>query len=81
MHRSNRNFNITLPRANTGHLTIFCARGVKNLTGRPSRHVEYDLCQGGVGKIESEVSGFKFCFFGAEVANSYKHVFGRDEKV
>ena len=34
MHRSNRNFNITppTPRANPGHLTISCARGVGNLT-------------------------------------------------
>ena len=31
MHRSNRNFNIP-PRANPGHLTISCARGVGNLT-------------------------------------------------
>ena len=42
-----------------------------NLTGRPSRG----------GEIEPEVSGFKWLFFsGAEVANSYKHVFGRDGK-
>ena len=33
MRRSNRNFNIP-PRANPGHLTIFCARGVGNLTGK-----------------------------------------------
>ena len=31
-----------------------------------------------MGKIEPEVSGFKSLFLGAEVANSYKHVFGRD---
>ena len=37
-----------------------------------------------MGKIEPEVSGFKSLFFfwggggGAKVANSYKHVFGRD---
>ena len=36
-----------------------------------------------MGKIEPEVSGFKSLFFRggggvAEVANSYKHVFGRD---
>ena len=41
---------------------------------------------GGVGKIEPEVSGFKSLLFsggggGAEVANSYKHVFGRDGRV
>ena len=34
MRRSNRNFNIPPPRANPGHLTIFCARGVGNLTGK-----------------------------------------------
>ena len=40
---------------------------------------EFDLYLGGVEKIEPEVSGFKwFSFSGAEVANSYKHVFGRD---
>ena len=43
---------------------------------------EFDLYLGGVGKIEPEVSGFKwFSFSGAEVANSYKHVFGRDGRV
>ena len=32
-----------------------------------------------MGKIEPEVSGFKLLFWeGAVVANSYKHVFGRD---
>ena len=34
MRRSNRNFNIPPPRANPGHLTTFCARGVGNLTGK-----------------------------------------------
>ena len=43
---------------------------------------EFDLYLGGVGKIEPEVSGFKwFSFSGAEVTNSYKHVFGRDGRV
>ena len=32
MRRSNRNFDIRPPRANPGHLTIFCPRGVGNLT-------------------------------------------------
>ena len=32
MRRSNRNFNIPPPRANPGHLTTSCARGVGNLT-------------------------------------------------
>ena len=40
------------------------------------------LCLGGVGKIEPEVSGFEwFLFSGAEVANSCRHVFGRDGRV
>ena len=43
---------------------------------------EFDLCRGGVGKIEPEVYGFSFLFWGGrggvEVANSYKQVFGRD---
>ena len=39
-----------------GHLTIFCARGVGNLTGKAFP---------GVGKIEPEVSGFKWFFFWA----------------
>ena len=35
MRRSNRNLNIPPPpRANPGHLTIFCARRVGNLTGK-----------------------------------------------
>ena len=41
-----------------------------------------------MGKIEPEVSRFQIAFFfvgggggGAEVANSYKHVFGRDGRV
>ena len=37
-------------------------RDSKNLTGRPFRGVEFDLCQGGVGKIEVEVTGFKRFF-------------------
>ena len=69
------------PPGNPGRLTIFCARGVVNLTGRPSRSGKFDLCLGGAGKIEPEVSGFK-CFFScAEVTNSYKHVFGRDRSL
>ena len=35
MRRSNRNFNTpSRPRENPEHLTIFCARGVGNLTGK-----------------------------------------------
>ena len=69
------------PPGNPGRLTIFCARGLVNLTGRPSRSGKFDLCLGGAEKIEPEVSGFK-CFFScAEVTDSYKHVFGRDRRV
>ena len=47
-------------RANLGHLTIFCALGVGNLTGKAFRRVgKFDLCLGEVGKIEPEVSGLK----------------------
>ena len=42
------------PRANPGHLTIFCARGVGNLTGKA--FPGWGICLGGVGKIEPEVS-------------------------
>ena len=64
MHRSNRN------------LTIFGARGVGNLTGRSSRGGEFDLCLGGVGKLnrKCQVSS-DFFFSGTEATNSYKHVF------
>ena len=85
MRRSNRNFNIPPPpppRANPGHLTIFCARGVGNLTDKAFPGVGNLTLPGWVEKIEPEVSGFKCFFFsGAEVANGYKHVFGRDERV
>ena len=67
------------PQANPGHLTIFCAREWGIWRVRPSRGWGIWPCLGGVGKIEPEVSGFKSLFWGgAEVANSYKHVFGRD---
>ena len=74
-------------RANPGHLTIFCARGVGNLTEKPSRGGEFDLCLGGVRKIEPEVSVFKWFFFfwgGGGVPKpltAIKHVWGRDEGV
>ena len=49
------------PQGNLGHLTIFCARGVGNLTGKAfSGGREFDLCLGGVGKIEPLVSGVFF---------------------
>ena len=67
MHRSNRNFNIS-PWANPGHLTIFCARGVGNLT----------FAWVGWGKLNRKYQLSSDC---AEVANSYKHVFGRDGRV
>ena len=56
------------PPGNPGRLTIFCARGLVNLTGRPSRSGKFDLCLGGAGKIEPEVSGFKCFFFGARTS-------------
>ena len=63
MHRSNQHFNILPPSpGKTWVLTILLARGVGNLTGRPSRGAEFDLCLGEVGKIEPEVSGFNFFF-------------------
>ena len=47
-------------RANLGHLTIFCARGMGNLTGKAFCGVgNLTFVFGGVGKIEPEVSGFK----------------------
>ena len=40
---------------------------------------EFDLCLGGLGKIEPEVPGLKrFFFSGAEVANSFKPGFHDD---
>ena len=72
MYRSNRNFNIPSPPGKPRAFDYFLCPG----SG------EFDLYLGGVGKIESEVSGFKwFSFSGAEVTNSYKHVFGRDGRV
>ena len=67
MRRSNRNFNIPPPppRANPGHLTIFCARGVGNLTDKAFPGVGNLRWVGGVEKIEPEVSGFKFFFLRA----------------
>ena len=37
---------------------ILCP-GVGNLTVQPSRGGKFDLCHGGVGKIEQEVKSFK----------------------
>ena len=64
------------PQANPGHLTIFLTGkafpGVGNLT----------FAWVGWGKLnrKCQVSN-GFFFLGAEVANSYKHVFGRDGRV
>ena len=53
------------PRANPGHLTIFCARGVGNLT-----------LPGWGGENWTGSVRFQIAFWGAaEDANSYKHVF------
>ena len=58
------------PRANLGHLTTFCARGVGNLT----------FVLAGWGKLDRKCKVSNDFFFGVEVANSYKHVIGRDEE-
>ena len=71
MHRSNRNFNIP-HRANPGHLTISCARGVGILT----------FTWVGRGKLNQKCqTSSDFLFSGAEVTNSYNNVFGRDGRV
>ena len=59
------------PRVNLGHLTTFCAWGMGNLA----------FVLAGWGKLnrKCKVSNEIF-FFGAEVANNYKHVFGRSWK-
>ena len=54
-------------RANSGHLTIFCARGG-----------EFDLCLGGVGKKKRKCQ-VSFFFFGCR--SRFKHVFARDGRV
>ena len=59
------------PRANPGHLTIFCAQGVGNLICKAFRGGGggFELCLGVVGNIEPEVSVF---WEGAEVANVFR---------
>ena len=71
------------PRANPGHLTIFCAREWGIWRVRPSRGWGIWPCLGGVGNIWTGSVRFQIAFFGggAEVANSYKRVFGRDGRV
>ena len=84
MRRSNRNFNIPPPPpGQTPGIWLFSVPGEWGIWRiRPSRGWGIWPCLGGVEKIEPEVSGFNFFFFpGAEVANSYKHVFGRDGRV
>ena len=39
-----------------------CVRGMGNLTITPSRGRKFDLCLGGVGKIEPVAYGFKYLF-------------------
>ena len=72
MCRSNRNFNIPSPRANPGHLTIFSARGVGNLT----------IASVGWGKLSRKCQVSNDFFFGAPKSlTAIKHVFGRDGRV
>lgn len=67
-------------RANPGHLNliIFSVRGVGNLTGMPSGVGNLTFARVGWGKLnwKYQVSTDLFFFSGAEVASSYKHVFG-----
>ena len=56
---------------------MFFAR-LRNLTDKALREWGVDLCLGGVGKIEPAFFLFFFLFLGAEVANSYQHMFGQD---
>ena len=75
MRRSNRNFNIPPPPPGKPRaFDYFLCPGVGNLTG-PSRGWGIWPCLG-TGSVR-----FQIAFFlagGAEVANSYKHVFGRN---
>lgn len=57
MTKSNQNFN-TPPGGKPGHLTILCARGLGNLTGKAFQGVG-NLFLGGVGNVIAEVSGLK----------------------
>ena len=59
------------PQANLGHLTTFCARGVGNLT----------FVLAGWGKLNRKCKVSNEFLGAAEVANSHKHVFGRDRRV
>ena len=73
MRWSKGNFNIPLPRANLGHSITFCAPGVGNLIFLLAGWRKFNR--------KCKVSNDFFFLFGAEVANSYKNVFGRDGRV
>ena len=63
------------PRANPGHLTIFCARGVGNLTGKSFPGVgNLTFAWVGWGKLNRKCQVSNGFFFGRRVANSYEHV-------
>ena len=66
MRRSNRNFNIPPPlRANPGHLTIFCARGVGNFICKAFLGMGIWPLPGCGGENSTKgVSFFFFFFFG-----------------
>lgn len=65
MHRSNQNVNIAhrsgKPRA--FEFDYFLCTGSGEFDGNAFAGGESDLCSGGVGKIELEVSGFNWSFF------------------
>ena len=71
MRRSNGNFNIAPPRENLGHLTIFYARGVWNLTDQAFHNVvNLNPVWVGCGKLSRKCQVWNdFFFSGAEVAN------------
>ena len=64
-----KNFNI--PPASPGKPQPFSVSGEWGIW-QPSVGAEFELCKGGVGKIEPEVSSFKWFFCSSTVvANSY----------
>ena len=71
MRQSNQNFNIPPP---PGKPRVF-DYSLCPWSG------EFNLCLGRVGKLEQELEGFKWFFLGAGVANSHKHVLGRDGRL
>ena len=78
MRWSNGNFSST--QGKLGHLTIFCARGVGNLICKAFPGVENWPLLGYAGENWTGSVRFQiiYIFSGAEVANSYEHMFGRD---